>query len=224
MGMFGLANGCFVSMTCLALLSSSQGAELGGPEGPVPEVETNVFSPGNWGIQFSSAIISENSIDEVLSGDFDAAEGDARGQLYSLTLSRVVHRFGNPPEWWLPSAQFEPYVTLTLVDEKGSSLFPDYNAGIGFRIGDFPWNRWVATTFYMGLGLSYSAQVYGSDRQRHPDEDRSHLKLDWPIQLSLALPPWPQHQLVLFNDHQSGGHIFDEGGVNSVGIGYRYTF
>jgi hypothetical protein len=53
---------------------------------------------------------------------------------------------------------------------------------------------------------------------------RSHLKFDWPIQFTFALPRWPQHQLVLLNDHQSGGHIFDEGGVNSVGLAYRYEF
>jgi hypothetical protein len=29
---------------------------------------------------------------------------------------------------------------------------------------------------------------------------------------------------VVFNDHISGGHVFDEGGVNSVGIGYRLEF
>jgi hypothetical protein len=62
------------------------------------------------------------------------------------------------------------------------------------------------------------------DRERHPGQDRSHLKFDWPIQVTFALPRWPQHQLVLFVDHQSGGHIFDEGGVNSYGIGYRFEF
>jgi hypothetical protein len=76
----------------------------------------------------------------------------------------------------------------------------------------------------MGIGLSYSSRVYAMDRERHPGEDRSHLKFDWPIQFTFALPKWPQHQLVIFNDHKSGGHIFDEGGVNSVGIGYRFAF
>lgn len=178
----------------------------------------------NWSIQVGVSFISNNDIGDVLTGGLDRAVGDAGGQNYSLTLNWTAHRFGIPFRNGTLKPQFEPYLTLTLVDENGSSLFPDYNGGVGFRWVDFPWNKWLKTTFYMGIGLSYSSQVYAIDRERHPDEDRSHLKFDWPIQFTFALPRWPEHQLVLFNDHQSGGHIFDKGGVNSVGIGYRFEF
>lgn len=178
----------------------------------------------NWSVQFGISVISENNIGEILTGDFDKAEGEAGGHNYHLSVNWVARRFEIPLGKHLLRPQMEPYVTLTLVDQNHDSIFPDYNGGIGFRWVDFPWNRWVETTLFVGLGLSYSAEVYRIDRERHPNEDRSHLKFDWPIQLSFALPRWGQHQLVIFNDHQSGGHIFDEGGLNSVGIGYRWEF
>jgi hypothetical protein len=178
----------------------------------------------NWSLQIGAAFISQNNIGEVLSGQIEPADGETGGQSYSLTLTWIAHRFEIPFRDGALRPQFEPYFTLTLVDENGRSPFPDYNAGLGFRWVDFPWNDWVSTTFFTGLGLSYSTRVYAIDRQRHAGMDRSHLKLDWPLQFIFALPAWPQHQLVLFNDHHSGGHIFDEGGVNSLGIGYRLEF
>jgi hypothetical protein len=178
----------------------------------------------DWSFQLGMAYITRHNIGDLLLGNFDAASGSGEGEIYNLTVNWTAHRFEIPWRDHIFRPQFEPYFTLTLVDEDGRSLFPDYNAGVGFRWLDFPWNRWVKTSFFMGLGLSYSSKVYAIDRVRHPDEKRSHLKFDWPLQLTLALPRWPQHHLVLFNDHQSGGHIFDQGGVNSLGLGYRFEF
>ena len=178
----------------------------------------------NWSVQVGVAIISGSNVGEIFAGGFDRAQGDAGGQVYSLNFNWTAHRFEIPCRGRTLTPQFEPYFTLALVDENSGSIFPDYNGGVGFRWVDFPWDKWIETTFFMGIGLSYSSRIYTVDRERHPDEERSHLKFDWPIQVTFALPRWPQHQLVLFNDHQSGGHIFDAGGVNSFGIGYRLEF
>jgi hypothetical protein len=113
---------------------------------------------------------------------------------------------------------------LEIVNENGRDPFLDYNASIMVRWVDFPWNKYVKTSFAMGVGLSYSSKVYLMDRQLHPNSDRSHLKINWPIQLSLAHPDHPDHELLLFILHQSGGHVFDSGGVNSIGFGYRGSF
>lgn len=187
-------------------------------------LEHQSHDPRDWSVQVGAGFITSQNIGEVFSDGPEAADGDAAGEIYSLSLGWVAHRFDIPFRDSALRPQFETYVTLTLVDEAGQGLFPDYNAGVGFRWMDFPWNRWVDTSFFMGIGLSYSSRVFTVDRERHPGEDRSHLKFDWPLQLTLALPRWPEHQLVLFNDHQSGGRILDRGGVNSVGLGYRLEF
>lgn len=178
----------------------------------------------DWAVQVGAAVITRQNIGDLFAQGPKAAKGDAEGEIYSLTLSWVAHRFNFTIRETALKPQFETYATLTLVNETGQSVFPDYNAGIGFRWMDFPWDRWVDTSFFMGLGLSYSARVFTIDRDRHPGQDRSHLKFDWPLQLTFAIPRWPEHQLVLFNDHQSGGRILDQGGVNSVGLGYRFEF
>ena len=215
----------FIAQTSPLLLCVTLSAYVAaGSKADLPPEMRHAASDANWSVQVGAAVISRNNIGEILSGQIEPADGETGGQSYSLTLSWIAHRFEIPFREGMLRPQFEPYVTLTLVDENGHSPFPDYNAGIGFRWVDFPWTRWVRTTFFTGVGFSYSTHVYAIDRARHAGMDRSHLKLDWPLQFTLALPSRPQHQLVLFNDHQSGGHIFDEGGVNSLGIGYRLEF
>lgn len=211
------------SLGCLLPLLWSMAAALAEQ---IPESTPALEKPEHrdWSIQFEAAFLSENNIEEIITAQADRADGDAAGQLYSIAVNWTAYRFEIPAGDDFLTPQFEPYARFTLVDETNRSLFPDYNAGIGFRWVDFPWNRWVDTTFFVGVGFSYSSKVYTIDRVRHPGEHRSHLKFDWPLQLTFALPAWPRHQFVLFNDHQSGGHFFDEGGVNSLGVGYRLEF
>ena len=225
---------CFISVLHAALGCNGAPVDSSNTnrfqETEIPPVSGSVTveqgpAPGrNWSVQLGVAFISDNNVEEIFAGEFDRAKGDAGGQLYSLMVNWKAHRFEIPFRERTLTPQFEPYLNLTLVDENSGSLFPDYKGGVGFRWVDFPWNRWVETTFFTGIGLSYSSRIYAIDRRRHPGDERSHLKFDWPIQFTFALPQQPQHQLVIFIDHKSGGHVFDEGGVNSVGIGYRLEF
>ena len=208
-------------LNCHANLPEPSTASQSEATAPLPSPAEKVR---NFSLQFGVANLTSRNIGEILSGDVESAEGEASGQLYSLTFSWTAHRFSIPVGERTLTPQFEPYLALTIVDEDNRSPFPDYNGGVGFRWVNFPWNDWVQTTFFMGVGFSYSSKVYTIDRLRHPEDERSHLKLDWPIQLTLAHPRWPRHQLVGYIDHQSGGHVFDSGGVNSLGIGYRFAF
>jgi hypothetical protein len=223
---------------CLLTVFASTLSCLGGPadevKAAVPDKEvTQVDRPlslessdliRDLSVQVGVAVITGNRIGDIFSGEISAARGDGGGQVYSLMLQWTAHEF--ELHWFGLSLrpQFQPYATLALVDENGGSVFPDYNGGFGFRWVDFPWDKWLDTSLFVGIGLSYSSQVYAIDRERHPGKERSHLKFDWPIQLAFALPRWRQHQLVLYLDHQSGGHVFDEGGINSIGLGYRFEF
>lgn len=120
--------------------------------------------------------------------------------------------------------QLEFPLVLGVVNEQGRSPFLDYNAGVTLRWKDFPFSRFVYINFESGIGLSYYEHVPAIERERHPDRDRSHLKFYWPIQLMLAHPKRKEHQFVVFIHHQSGGHVFDVGGSNLIGIGYRHVF
>jgi len=179
-----------------------------------------------WAYEFGVAFLTTNTIDDILLGDrsVDIAGGSAGGEIYNFTVSRRLGEL----HWNVGNHTFTPQLEvplmLEIVDENGRAPFLDYNASFVIRWVDFPWNRFVKTTFGTGVGLSYSSKVYQMDIDRHLGEDRSHLKFNWPIQLTLASPNRPQDQLQLYIAHQSGGHIFDAGGVNSLGIGYRRGF
>lgn len=178
-----------------------------------------------WAFEVGVAFITESTIDDLLlRGDSSLARGAARGEIYSLTASRKLGEL----KLEIGGCEFHPVVemplTLEIIDEDARSPFWDLNASVVIRWTEFPWNDYVRTTLASGVGLSYSDKIYQIDIDRHPGEDRSHLKFNWPIQLSLALPAYPDHQLLLYIAHQSGGHVFDAGGVNSVGFGYRYDF
>ncbi len=177
-----------------------------------------------WAFDAGVAFITSNNVDDFLHGRVNVSDGDAGGQVYRFTASRLVHAFSWETGIGVMRPQVELPFAVELIDEIGSSPFLDYNAGLTLRWVNFPWNHRVYTTLASGVGLSYSSRVMAMDKERHPDEDRSHLKFDWPIQLTLARPETPHHQLVLFIAHHSGGHVFDQGGVNSLGLGYRFGF
>ena len=178
----------------------------------------------DWAFEFGVASITKNSINELTTGQAALGRGPAGGEIYAFTASRRLGEL----EWTIGGHTFRPQLelpfTLEMVDENGRDPFLDFNLSFNVRWVDFPWNEHVATTFSMGVGLSYSHHVYLMDIERHPDDDRSHLKFNWPIALTFANPDHPEHQAMFFILHQSGGHIFDKGGVNSLGFGYRFDF
>ena len=178
-----------------------------------------------WAFEAGVAFITTNNVDDFMHGRVNVSKGDAGGQVYRFTASRLLHVFAWETSAGVMRPQVEMPLSLELIDEIGRrNPYPDYNAGLTLRWVNFPWNDRVYTTFATGVGLSYSSRVMAMDEERHSDRERSHLKFDWPIQLTLARPETPHHQLMFFLAHHSGGRVFDRGGVNSLGIGYRLGF
>lgn len=177
-----------------------------------------------WSFAFGVGIISDTRVHDYFTVNYKELNGPGSGLTYNLTASYRLREF----DWKLWNSRVQPQLELpfmlTLVDEDGKEMFPDYNLGLTFRWRDFPWNHFVYTTFAIGGGLSYSSKIWTADRQRHEGEDRSNLKYWLPLEFTLALPRYPQHQLMLFIDHQSGGWMFDTGGVDVWGAGYRIQF
>ncbi len=185
----------------------------------------NTNSLTDWTFEFGAALMTQNDIDDFIEGRFDFEEGDAGATTYQFTATKKITELSL--EWF--GSQFTPWIEmplcLELVDENANDSFLVYNASMQIRWVDFPWNSFVHTTFAAGLGLSYASQIYDMDIQRHPGEDRSHLKFNVPIQFSFSLPDAPQHQIIFYISHHSGGFgFFDHGGVNSIGASYAYSF
>jgi len=182
--------------------------------------------PATWNYEFGVAMITSNSIEDFVGfGDsVSGADGPEGGEIYTFTISRRLGQL----VWNTGGHTFTPQIelpfTLEVVNENSQDPFLAFSGSLNVRWVDFPWNDYIKTTFSMGIGLNYSDQIYQIDQVRHPGDDRSHLKFNWPIQATLALPDYPDKQLMIFIIHHSGGNIFDDGGMNGLGFGYRGEF
>lgn len=226
-----------IAVTILSLAVRTLGAELASQPALRPAEETvrreapqdDVIEPkplsglDRWSFQVGVAYITGSTIDEIAGVNGEWANGPSAGQIYLLQASYKVTTVR--PE--LFGRRFDIDVELPLVlgvvDEHGSDLFMQYSAGVTLRWKTFPWNRWLYTNLETGVGLTYSGHVLLTERERHPNRDRSHLEFYWPVQIMLAHPRHREHQLVLLLHHHSGGTIFHTGGANSLGIGYRFV-
>lgn len=192
------------------------------------EEKKNVLPAWNsfdrWSFQGGVAFITESTIDEILVGDGERARGADEGEIYLLQASYKLAAFEPHIGKYRPQIDLELPFVLGIVDERErDDLWLQYNLGLTVRWKSFPWNEWLYTNLETGVGLTYSQYVIATERVRHPDRDRSHLEIYWPVQLMLALPKYREHQLALFLHHHSGGGMFHTGGANSLGFGYRYV-
>ncbi len=182
--------------------------------------------PRSWSYEFGVAFITPDNIENLffVNGSASRAAGSAGGEIYTFSASR---RLGHLV-WNTGGHTFTPQIelpfTVELVDENSGSGFFAFSGSLNLRWVDFPWNDYVKTTLAMGVGLNYSERIYRIDQLRHAGDDRSHLKFNWPIQATFALPGYPDRQLTVFIIHHSGGHVFDSGGFNALGVGYRQGF
>jgi hypothetical protein len=177
-----------------------------------------------WAFMVGMGRITSNSVNDIVHGDIDFADGDDAGNLYLVGASCLLGEMRVRAGRWLLRPTLETPFTVEIFDEHSRRPFRSYNASIQLRWRRFPWNRKVATTLAMGVGLSYSERIPRMERKAHKGGHVSQLRFAWPIELTLAHPKWPQHQMVLFVAHRSGGRLFDRKGLNSVGLGYRFSF
>ena len=177
-----------------------------------------------WSFQAGVAFITESTIDEILVGDGKRATGKDEGEIYLLEASYKLAAFAPHIGKYRPKIDLQLPLVLGIVNEhERDDLWLQYNVGLTVRWKSFPWNEWLYTNLETGAGLTYSQYVIATERVRHPDRDRSHLEIYWPVQLLFALPSHRQHQLALFLHHHSGGGTFHTGGANNLGFGYRYV-
>jgi len=179
---------------------------------------------GRWAVEADVTFLSEIASHRCWTGRFNRADGDARGETYNLRLWYTLHEFDLDLYGWRVRPRLEIPATLGIVDERGRKPFRTYSLAGFLRWVDFPWNRYLHTTFGTAFGIHYTERIVRTDQERHPDEHRSHWKFYWPIQVTFAVPGYERYQFVLFNDHFSSYGVFDEGGYDAWGFGFRFIF
>lgn len=97
--------------------------------------------------------------------------------------------------------QLEVFPSITRFEENSGDGYYNINFAGTLKWTDFSWNKYLYTTQATSLGLAYFERINSYDRENHVNEERSQWKFYWPIQLTLALPKFKRHQVVLYNDH-----------------------
>jgi len=180
---------------------------------------------GPWAVEFGVGVMSSNDTVGDITGQFETLTGEYGADIYKLSVYYTVTEF----QWEMGNRTFYPqlevFPSITRFEENSGDNYYNINFAGTLKWIDFPWNKYLYTTLASGVGLGYFEQINNYDRKKHVNQERSQWKFYWPFQLTLALPKFKRHQVVLYNDHWSGGFgIFDDGGFDTYGIAYRFIF
>ena len=99
----------------------------------------------------------------------------------------------------------------------------EFNAAVGPRWREFPWNETLATSVAFGLGLSLASETPEVEVELEGDSQK--LLIYWSAELTVG-PPRSAWALLLRLHHRSPGFglLADDGGMNAVALGVRYAF
>jgi len=111
------------------------------------------------------------------------------------------------------------------VKHMGDQHHWEFNGLFTLRWLTFPWNKYIITTFAVGDGLSYATRTPKLEEEIH---GKTSLFLNYlMVELTFALPEFPQWSLVWRVHHRSGIFGFFEGvegASNALGVGLKYNW
>jgi hypothetical protein len=101
----------------------------------------------------------------------------------------------------------------------------EFNPYILGRWANFPWNKYINTSFAIGEGISYDTSVPALE-DKYSDNSKRLLNYLM-LEATFAAPSDPRWQVVLRLHHRSGMFgVYHAGntGSNDIGLGIRYLF
>ena len=122
---------------------------------------------------------------------------------------------------------YKKYISLEAEGQIGKHFNTDDQwEFVGLIIGrwhEFPWDKWVDTSFAVGDGISYYTEI--SNVEKEDDEDAQHALNYLLFELALGLPQYPKWDLVLRIHHRSSVFgLVGAAGSNFVCGGIKYSF
>lgn len=178
----------------------------------------------NQAVAFYVTQMTTGSIQKVIEGRWHFTDSTLYSLEYNHELSpeRLIRRIFK--YLW---ATVEVNMNVTHEQERGGAIV-ELNPFINLRWRWFPWNRWVATTFAFGEGVSYASRRPWVE-QRTPETSRNGQRfLNYLVfELTLAPPSHPEWQVLFRIHHRSGAFgVYCPGrvGSNAIGAGLRFNF
>ncbi len=168
----------------------------------------------DWSLTGYVAWLSEEQLGDMLIG----AAALERDKLYALALNKRLIR-------WNSGWDFE--VEGQVVKHAGpKQRHWEFNGLGAARWNRFYWDKYLNTSFAVGLGLSYATEEgqFEIDSQG----DTSKLMTYILVELDFSLPKYPQWAGVVRIHHRSSAYgTFNdniEGASNALGVGLKYRW
>jgi len=114
---------------------------------------------------------------------------------------------------------------VTMRNGSNQHTIYEFNPYVEGRWANFPWNKYVNTSFAIGEGISYDTSVPSLERKS--SEDTKRLLNYLMLEATFAPPSYPRLQVVARIHHRSGMFgVYHAGntGSNDIGLGIRYLF
>lgn len=149
--------------------------------------------------------------------------------LYSAELSRRLS-LQNPVQHFfqrfLLVSSSELNANFTYRDDTSGPIY-EVDPYFSIRWTKFPWNKYVATGFGIGEGISYDSHISSVEINNTSEGNTQRLLNFLMLELTFALPKNPKWELVARIHHRSG--VFGlynakNSGASAVGLGIRYRF
>jgi len=165
----------------------------------------------DWSITVYHAVLTAWDLETVVKFE---AEFEDDYQLWGLAVAKKVGSF---------TEHMDIEIEGQIVQHTGEQDYMEFN-GLGVaRWLTFPWNRYLATSFAAGTGVSYGTELSEIEVRKSSDANRWAVYLLF--ELAFSIPRVPAWSLVGRLHHRSDGFgLFGATGYNAVGLGVKYRF
>jgi|SRR5579885_2703461 hypothetical protein len=175
-----------------------------------------------WAVLYYYGITGSDALARMFEGQFHRWPEHIQSIELTHTLSEqnFLRRLVNP---LVGVVQISANVTMR--NGSNEHTIYEFNPYVEGRWANFPWNKYINTSFAIGEGISYDTSV--SSLEKRSNENTKRLLNYLLLEATFAPPSYPRLQLVARIHHRSGAYgLYHAGntGSNDVGLGIRYLF
>lgn len=175
-----------------------------------------------WAVLYYYGITGSDALGSMFKGTFHRWPE----HIQSLELTHTLSR-----QNWLRRLVYplvgvvEVSMNVTLRNGSNQHTIYEFNPYVEGRWANFPWNKYINTSFAIGEGISYDTSVPSLEGKS--SENTKRLLNYLLLEATFAPPSNPRLQLVARIHHRSGCFgLYHAGntGSNDIGLGIRYMF
>lgn len=219
-------NACLIA--CLVVFYANISVGATAPHIPAPSTiihypqGQDLYDQYPWAALYYYGVTTSDALGAMFVGDFHRWPEHIQSIEITRTLSKenFLRRLVCPLV-----GVVQVSANLTMRNGSNQHTIYEFNPYVEGRWANFPWNKYVNTSFAIGEGISYDTSIPSLEQGASQNTKRllNYLLLE----ATFAPPTYPRLQLVLRLHHRSGMFgVYHAGntGSNDIGLGVRYLF